>query len=170
MPTSPRFHYNQQVAAQIQYQLRPDATHSALKNSPLFNLVAVTPTAIVKRRPWFGFDRDTRMDDIRKPILHAPDDLKSVLQRLDTEGLEAFESMMFDEESIRMVIQTSGGKGNLSLKFDTEMSQSEVATHLEDNLHFERLAKLVERISRALKSDDRGALLSLEVSYAPAFG
>jgi len=170
MPLRPKFKYNQQVAADIQYQVRPNSAFEALKNAQLFNIVAVYPTAIVKRRPWFGFDRDIRMNDLLKPIVHDTEELRDLINRFEEgQSLNHFGSALFDEQAIRAVFNTTQESRNISIKFDVEMTQQEIAAHIEENLHFERLSKLVERISRALKNEERGALLKLDVSYSPAF-
>lgn len=170
MSSKKRFHYNQQVAADIQYQVRPSSATEALRNAQLFNIVAVYPTAIVKRRPWFGFDRDIRMDDLLKPIIHDTDELKDFIDRFEEgQPLNSFDGALFDEQTIRSVFNTSRESRNLSIRFDVEMTQEEIAAHIKEHLHFERLSKLVERISRALKNEERGAILKLDVTYSPAF-
>ena len=170
MSITPKFKYNQQVAADFQYQIRPNSAVETLKNAQLFNIVAVYPTKIVKRRPWFGFDRDVRMNDLLKPIIHQSDELQTIMDELESgEDLNLFENVLFDEETVRSTIRAMSESRNFSLHFDVEMTHDEILQHIEDNLHFERLAKLTERISRALKREERGALLKLDVSYSPAF-
>lgn len=170
MSLTQRFRYNQQVAADIHYQVRPSSATEALKNAQLFNIVAVYPTAIIKRRPWFGFDRDVRMNDLLNPIIHRADDLKEIMDQLESGvNLKIFENALFDDKTVQSTIRTMSDSRNFSLHFDVEMTHAEILEHIEDNLHFERLAKLTERISRALKRQERGALLRLDISYSPAF-
>jgi len=164
MQTSPLF--NQQVAANIRYEIVPASTHKALKAAPVFNLVAAVPAKLIIHRPWFALDRNTEIEKHIQTLI-SPEKAVATLSELegaDLATLLAGEKHEIDPQELAEILKNAAS-GTIHLKFAEGMPHAEVAQVINEAIPFKKLSTVLERMSRALTHDGRGGLLQVDVSY-----
>lgn len=158
---------NQQVAAVIKFQIRPEETRTALARHPLFNLVAVTPTKLIVEERWFALDRDTRAAQDTRALIVEPNEVSKhfkaakTADRLDEEALAAKQAA-----HIRRILE-SPAKGEIALNFTPDMSAPAVEAIIRERIPFLKLTSHILALRQTLAADKDGALLSISVSHAP---
>lgn len=160
--------FNQQVAALIVYEATPHDLHRTLRAAPLFNLLSGAPDRLIVRRPWFALDIDRVMEEKIRRVFETLANPQAIMNEIGNAGLHAAlagQKRDPGQQEIMRILQSASGR--INLEFARGASGLGVQERLEREIPFAKLSAVLQRLNRALRSHDRGALLAVNISYTP---
>lgn len=161
--------FNQQVGAVIRYTVKPEATRLALQRHPLFNLVASCPTHLTLEQNWFNFDRDIVTAKACRTLVREVAEINASFEALKASDLKDEAELDFLRNQEIEALLKANVAGRFGVFFPSDLTQVALEAIIDDQVPFQRLSAHLKDMAVFLRDDKAGELVSVAISYSPAF-